>query len=86
MLVEILGLFSHTSNKPDLSRVALARRRPASNTDCLFFVLVLNLQMDYLRTSQLETLEGSIGRIQVSILGMLCIVLTKIEGLRFSLI
>ena len=32
--------------------------------------------MDYLRTSQVETLEGSIGRIQVSILGMLCIVLT----------
>ena len=38
--------------------------------------------MDYLRTSQLETLEGSIGRIQVSILGMLCIVLRKNRGIK----
>ena len=78
MFVEIFGLFSHTSSKPDPSRVTFARRRPASDTDCIFIVLVLNLQMDYLRTSQLETLEGSIGRVQVSILGTLYIVSTRV--------
>ena len=80
MFVEILGLVSHTSYKLDLSRVALARRHPASDCDCFRIVLVLNLQMDYLRTIQLETLEGGIGRIQVSgILGMPYIVLTGVS-------
>lgn len=33
---------------------------------------VFGFQVDYLRTSKLETLEGSIGRIQVSVHGVVC--------------
>ena len=78
MLVEILGIFSHTSNKPDLSRSPSRADGPLQILIAFFIVLVLNFQMDYLRTSQLETLEGSIGRIQVSILGILYIFLTRV--------
>ena len=68
-MFKILGLSSSTFNTltPDLRRVVFTRRRPDLYCDCFLIVLVLNLQMDYLRTSQLETLEGSIERIQVSI-------------------
>ena len=68
-MFKILELSSSTFNTltPDLRRVVFTRRRPDLYCDCFLIVLVLNLQMDYLRTSQLETLEGSIERIQVSI-------------------
>lgn len=38
----------------------------------LVFINLEQIQVDYLRTSKLETLEGSIGRIQVSAYRVVC--------------
>ena len=79
----VSSLYRRTAFVRSDFRVFLAhvqQTRPESGRPLIAFLIVLvpNLQMDYLRTSQLETLEGSIGRIQVSILGMLYIVLTRV--------